>query len=349
MFKSSRFSITDVSVIIAIITLSLISTLVLKSIQGSLYPTYFVFILLAFLTFFTFLKIDFEVLLAFSSHLYFISIILLVLPLIIGQVTRGAIRWIPVGSLTFQPSEIIRPFLLVFFAKYLTEKELNLGRLLRVTFFLLLPFSLILIQPSLGVAIITGFGFFGVLLASSINKKYIFLSLLLFSLLLPSFWFFLKPYQKERISSFVNPARDPLGRGYNSIQSTIAVGSGGLLGRGLGKGVQTQLNFLPERHSDFIFASLAEELGFVGCFIVLFGLFIICWSLLVIVQRAKSPAARAFVIGAFFILFIETFVHLGMNMGLLPITGIPLPFVSAGGSALLGSMISIAIAINAKS
>jgi rod shape determining protein RodA len=230
----------------------------------------------------------------------------------------------------------------------LTQKELNFRRLLKLIFLFFVPFILILIQPSLGVAVLTSVGFLGVLLASSIEKKYFLVGILVFLLTVPGLWFILQPYQKTRIVTFLNPENDPQGAGYNSIQSMISVGSGKLFGRGLGEGVQTQLEFLPEKHTDFIFAAISEELGFMGSSLVLLGLFAVFLVLIHIIGHAVDPVARAYVSGVFLVLFAQTIVHVGMNMGLFPITGIPLPFVSAGGSALLGTTIAIAIVMKAK-
>lgn len=335
--------------LIAISLVALISILVLSSIAKFIFPSYFIYIFLAILAFYIFLNIDFEILSLFSRHAYFASIIFLVLPLIIGQVTRGAIRWIPIGPLSFQPSEIVRPFLLIFFAGYLTQKELNVKRFVNALILLLLPVLLIFIQPSLGVAVLTIVGFVGILIASSFQKKYILLGLSIIALTLPIIWAILEPYQRLRLITFLQPTVDPLGAGYNSIQSMISVGSGKILGRGLGKGVQTQLAFLPERHTDFIFASIAEELGFIGATVTLLGLFFILWRIALVAESARGPQARAFVSGIFSVLFVQTIVHVGMNMGLLPITGVPLPLVSAGGSSLLATMISLAMVQGAKS
>jgi rod shape determining protein RodA len=243
---------------------------------------------------------------------------------------------------------VVRPFLLLFFADYLSTRTLHLSNLIKAFGLLLLPVFLIFIQPSLGVALITLVGFLGILLATQLNKKYFLTGALIFLLTLPLMWSLLAPYQKNRLQSFIDPYADPQGAGYNSIQSMISVGSGKIFGRGLGEGVQTQLEFLPERHTDFIFASTAEELGFLGAFFLLVGLFIVLWRLTKIIENSKSPAARAYVSGLFLVLFAETLIHIGMNIGLLPITGVPLPLVSAGGSSFLASMTGLAIAVNAR-
>lgn len=348
MFKSSKFIASNWVLMLSIFFLLLISFLVLRSIAPSIYPNYLIYILISAIIFFIFSKFDFDVLILFSPHLYVISVVLLIVPLVIGQVTRGAIRWIPLGGLTIQPSEIVRAFLLLFFASYLSNKKLNRERFTKLILFFFVPFLLILIQPSLGVAILTLVGFLGVLLASKIEKKYFLIGFSVFLLTVPGIWFILRPYQRQRIATFLNPEEDPLGGGYNSIQSMISVGSGKLTGRGLGEGVQTQLEFLPEKHTDFVFAALSEEMGFLGAGLVLVCLFTVFMVLIQIVENARGPVARSYVTGVFLVLFVQTLIHIGMNMGLFPITGVPLPFVSAGGSALLGTTLAIAVAMKAR-
>ncbi len=329
--------------------LLLLSVVVLRSIAPSLFPLYYFYLGLGIFAFLFFSKFDFEIISLFSKHLYVVSILFLILPILIGQVTRGAVRWISLGPLSVQPSEIVRPFLLVFFANYLTSEAIDAKRILKAFLLLSFPLFLILAQPSLGVAILTAVGFLGVLLASGLNKKYLISVFAIILIVLPLAWnFLLAPYQRSRISSFLRPFEDPSGAGYNSIQSMVSVGSGRLLGRGLGKGVQTQLAFLPERHTDFIFASISEELGFIGAVITILGLFIVFSRLIKIIETARNFPARAFVSGLFLALFIESLIHIGMNVGLLPITGVPLPLVSAGGSSLLATMIGLGLALGSR-
>jgi len=341
------FAKFDVYLALPIFFLIAFGLFILDSLAPSLFPSYFVYVLIALIAFWFFSQIGFEVVSLFSKHLYVVSLGLLMLTLIIGQVTRGSIRWIPIGNLTFQPAEIVRPLLLVFFAVFLTRGSLNLNQMFKGVGLLLVPVFLILIQPSLGVAILTVVGFFGILMASDFNKKYIFGGVLVILALLPLFWQIMQPYQRQRFLTFLNPENDPLGAGYNSIQSTISVGAGKLFGRGLGKGVQTQLAFLPEKHTDFIFASIAEELGFVGASLLLIATFLILHRLTFYMERATSPAARAYLAGFFLTYFVQVIIHIGMNLGLLPITGLPFPLVSAGGSSLLATMMGLGIAVGA--
>jgi rod shape determining protein RodA len=344
---SKKISI-DYILFISIGLLFLLSAIALRSVAPSLFPLYYLYFILSVLVFFLFLVIDFEIISLFSKHIYWGSIVLLLLPLLIGQVTRGAVRWIPIGPLSIQPAEIVRPFLLVFFANYLTEKSLDIKRLAKALLYFALPLFLIIIAPSFGVAVLTTLGFIGVILASGLNKKYLLTGIAIALIAVPLVWNVLAPYQRSRVFSFLNPSEDPLGAGYNSIQSMVSVGSGMLVGRGLGKGVQTQLAFLPEKHTDFIFAAVSEELGFIGATITILCLFVLFWRLIKIIESARSFAARAFVSGLFLTLFIETLIHIGMNLGLLPITGIPLPLVSAGGSSLIAIMAGLGIALGSQ-
>lgn len=338
----------DLTTVIAIGALIVLSLTVLNSIAPELFPTYFFYVVFGVLAFLLFSSVDYDIISAFSKHLYIFSIVLLILPLLIGQVTRGAVRWIPIGALTIQPAEIVRPFLIVFFADYITRKSLDVRRVIKGIGLLALPLFLILVQPSLGVTVLTAISFIGVILASGIDRKYFALGAGLLLLLTPLFWFFMQDYQKQRVTSFLDPTSDPTGAGYNSIQSMISVGSGGLFGRGLGKGVQTQLAFLPEKQTDFIFAAVSEELGLVGAGVLLALTLFLFLKLVGILENAKSPEARAYIAGFLLTMIAQVVVHVGMNMGLLPITGIPYPFVSAGGSSFLATMTGFGIALSCK-
>jgi len=333
---------------ISVFVLIALGLLVLNSIAPQIFPIYYFYIIVSIGIFILFSRINFKTISAFAWHFYILSILFLIIPLIIGQITRGSIRWIPLGPITIQPSELVRPFLLIFFAVYVNVKEVSLRHLFNIALLALIPLVLILIQPSLGVSVITLLGVMGIVLFSKINKRLLISLILIILITIPLSWVILAPYQRQRVFSFINPFTDPKGSGYNSIQAMIAVGSGKIFGRGLGKGVQTQLAFLPERHTDFIFASVSEELGSIAAVVVVLGLFIILWRITVFIETANDETARGYLIGVFFVLLAECIIHIGMNMGLLPITGIPLPLVSAGGSALLATSISLAIAISAS-
>jgi rod shape determining protein RodA len=330
----------------AIAILILLSLSILTSIAPLLFPTYFIYIALGILVFIVFSRIDFEIFVVFAPYLYVASLIFLCLPLAVGEITRGAIRWIQIGSITLQPSELVRPFLLLFFARFVAKTRWNFKTIVQAAILGGLPIFLILVQPSFGVSLLTAIGFAGIVLSTNFSKKYFFIAIGLAVLAIPLLWFMLAPYQKDRVLSFLNPTEDPLGAGYNSLQSIISIGSGGVFGRGLGEGIQTQLAFLPERHSDFIFASIAEEIGLIGTLLLLGCTFLLFWTLVLISEKTRSSVGRAYILGVCLALFAETMIHAGMNMGMLPITGVPYPLVSAGGSALLGTMMSFGIIIS---
>ena len=337
----------DISLSISVASLLVFSVFVLNSIAPGIFPSYYIYIVLALFSFWFFSQIGFDILSIFSTHFYILSILLLLLTLIIGRVTNGTIRWIPIGSFTLQPSELVRPLLLIFFANYLTKEKVDIKRFIKAIALLAVPAILILVQPSFSVSVLTLVAFLGVLIASDFNKKYLLTGLLAIIILIPVFWQVLVPYQRQRLMTFLEPMSDPLGAGYNSIQSTIAVGAGELTGRGLGRGIQTQLSFLPEKQTDFIFAAVGEELGFVGTSLILLFTFLILLRLTKIMENSISPAARAYISGFFLTYLVQVFVHVGMNIGIMPVTGLPLPLVSAGGSSLLATMTALGIALGA--
>lgn len=319
---------------------------VLKAISPTIFPSYYILYTLGIGAFLLFTKIDFEILRIYSKHLYILSLILLTIVLVIGQVTRGTIRWIPIGPVSFQPSEFVRPFLILFFASYLGDGEITLTKITKGAFLLGIPIVLIMLQPSLGVSILIAVGLFGVLVAKDFDKKHIISIFLVAILLLPLLWLILRPYQKDRILGFFGGS-DPQGAGYNSIQSMIAVGSGKLFGRSLGEGVQTQLEYLPEKQTDFIFAAVSEEMGFGGSMLLLSLTFVLFWRLTVFLETAVSSTARSYISGVFLTLFVQVTIHTGMNMGLLPVTGVPYPLVSAGGSSFIATMVGLGMALSA--
>lgn len=348
MLRFFAFSLNSKLIFLSILVLVLISLFTLRSVAFLSFDSYFVVVLSAFLVFYFFSKIDFEIFWSFSKHLYYLAIFLLIVNLIIGSVTRGVIRWIPLGSFAFQPSEIIRPFLLLYFSYYLWVNQNKKHVLIRSFGIFLIPFILILVQPSFGVAFLTAVGYLGVVIASQVDKRKLFGFLALGVFVLPLLFFILKPYQKERLLSFLNPWENSRGSGYNSVQSMISVGSGGVLGRGLGEGIGTQLKFLPEKNTDFIFASISEEMGFVGDLIVLVAFTTLYLAIVNLLEESVGGKAKSFIAGTLLTFLVQTFINIGMNTGILPITGVPLPFVSQGGSSLIASMIAISLSLNAR-
>lgn len=313
----------------------------LWSLAPNLFFQQLIFFLIGFIFFFIFSQIDFRIWQNLRWFIYVGSILFLILTFILGQITRGSIRWIQIGPLTIQASELVKPFLVAFFAFWFSQEKFKISRLVLAFILLFIPAFLIFSQPDLGSTLVLSATFLGILYALDLPILVLWSGIVFFLVFLPSSWFLLADYQRERILSFLNPGADPLGSGYNLIQSVISVGSGELFGRGLGKGTQSHLAFLPERHTDFIFASFTEELGFVGAAMILTLYFILLWRILKIAQNARQDSAKFFVLGIFMMLLFQIFINVGMNLGIVPVTGITLPFLSYGGSSILAIMISL--------
>src|SRR3989338_2655827 len=321
---------------------------ILSSVSPSSFPQQFVFIALATLSFFVVSNINFRVLKAISPGLYVVSIILLLATVLFGAFIRGAARWIEIGPIVFQPSEVIKPLLLLFFT-HLISAQTGSKRFLTTILAFVPAFVLIFIQPDLGSAIVLASGTFGILFFGGVPIVWFVSSLLLFIVSLPILWRLLADYQKQRIYTFLSPFSDPFGAGYNSIQAMIAIGSGGFWGRGLGQGTQSQLAFLPERHTDFVFAALSEELGFLAGAGAIFAFAIILARIIVILKKTDDVFSQALLGGIFFVFFTHIVVNICMNLGVLPVTGIPLPFVSSGGSALISMSAMLGLASHVSS
>jgi rod shape determining protein RodA len=286
----------------------------------------------------------------FAYILYTISLVLLLAVLGYGIITSGAQRWVKIGPISFQPSEFVKLSLILALAKFFHRPPNREGYSLRNLSFpfllLLLPMVLILKQPDLGTAIILFLVFFSVLLFVKIRWASLLALFLVGSSILPLVWRFLKDYQKRRIITFFNPDLDPLGAGYHLIQSKIAVGSGGIIGKGFMKGTQCKLGFLPEQQTDFIFSVLGEEWGLIGSLIVvLLYLTLILWGLRIAVQ-SKDRFGALVSFGVVAMLFWHAFINIGMVLGLMPVVGIPLPLLSYGGSFLVSTLIGIGLLLN---
>lgn len=288
---------------------------------------------------------DYRNLRSFSLFLYLIIIILLVLVLIFGDRTFGAARWIDLKIFQLQPSELAKLIITLLLARIFAENQKNFGlkHLFLVFVLVSIPVTLVLKQPDFGTAMVIFWGLLCFLFFSNI-KKIILISILAGLILsMPVGWHFLKPYQKQRIYTFINPSLDPYGSGYNVTQAKITVGSGGLLGQGIGKGTQIQLNFLPVAHSDFIFATTAESVGFIGSTFLTILLFFLIYLVLDVAKKSKDLFGFYFAMVWGMILLFQIFVNIGMNLGIMPVTGIPLPFVSYGGSSMLTNMAALGI------
>jgi len=282
----------------------------------------------------------------YSTALYFITLIVLFTVLLFGTTVRGTAGWLSFGVFQVQPVEIAKVTLIIFLASFITKKKSELGEWTRVIASLVLSAALIFLvlkQPDLGSSLVLAAIWGGMILASGLRAKHLFVLFALGAALVAGSWFMLADYQKDRIETFIHPERDPRGSGYNVLQSIVAVGSGGLSGKGVGHGSQSQLNFLPEKHTDFIFAVIAEELGLAGAWFVI-GLYAV---LLYRVKRIGDTASDNFgylvAVGVLVMFFAQIAINVGMNIGLLPVTGLPAPLLSYGGSSLLSVLFSLGL------
>jgi rod shape determining protein RodA len=285
------------------------------------------------------------------GHLFYIlCIVLLVAVLLHGKYAGGARRWLALGPVSIQPSELVKIAVIIMLARYYarvaTPRGLGLRELLTPLLITAVPCMLVLRQPDLGTAMMILIIVGCITLYVKIERKAFIALFGSGTLLVPLVWYFLKGYQKQRILTFLNPERDPLGAGYHIIQSKIAIGSGMLTGKGFLRGTQNTLDFLPEQHTDFIFSVLAEEWGFVGAMVVLmFFLLLITWGLQV-AQRSRDPFGTILAVGVTIMFTTQVFINIGMVMGLLPVVGVTLPLISYGGSSVLTTMAGIGLLLN---
>jgi len=295
--------------------------------------------------FITFTLIDYRTLSSASIVLYIIGIALLILVLILGRTKLGSTRWIDFGFFNFQPSEIFKVILVLTLSNFLAKKEdITVFNFITYLLMIIFPVIMVLLEPDLGTALIYVIIGIAVFIACRTREIYLLICAIIGAISMPVFWFFiLKPYQRERILTFIDPSHDPFGSGYNVLQSTISVGSGGLLGRGLGHGPQSQLNFLPIQHTDFIFATIAEELGFIGAGLLLILFCVLVFRIVSIAVSAKDALGRYLAIGVAAMILFQVLINVGMNIGIMPVTGIPLPLISHGGSSLFSTMIALGI------
>ncbi len=279
--------------------------------------------------------------------LFIFSVTALSLLFILGSVFKGAQSWFSLGSFSLQPSDPIKLVVILILAKYFSRRHIDIANIRHILvsgFYVFVIFILVLLQPDFGSAIIIFFLWLGMVLVSGISKKHLLAVFLVGLIGFGGMWLFaFKPYQKDRIKNFVHPLTNIRGSGYNAYQSMIAVGSGEVFGKGIGYGTQSKLQFLPEYQTDFIFASFAEEWGFTGV-VLLFTLYgIIFWRMLKISFRARGNFEILFGTGLTLLFLIHTTIHVGMNIGLLPVTGNTLPFMSYGGSHLLTEFFGLGI------
>jgi rod shape determining protein RodA len=290
--------------------------------------------------------VDYRVIGTLAPLIYAGTVGILGLVLVAGTNLYGAQRWIAFGPFSFQPSELAKVALVICLARFWASRE-GQGQRRRTLLLSLLivavPVALVYRQPDLGTSLVLLAIWFGIAFAAGASLRWLGGFLVVPLLGFPLVWRVMHDYMRRRLTTFLAPEKDPLGEGYNLIQARISVGSGGWWGRGLGNGSQTQLNFLRVQHSDFIFAVLGEELGFMGAVVLLCLYGLLFWRCLRVATLSRDTFGRLLAVGATSMLLFQTFVNVGMNIGLLPVTGIPLPFISAGGSSIISIFISLGI------
>ena len=323
---------------------SILSLVVLASISPERLGQQAIMFGIGFVLFIYLTHQDSAVFKTFAPILYLLSLIILIATIVLGDTVRGSTRWIPLGSFQLQGGEFVKPFLVLAFAFFLKQfPPKTLKNILINLIIFVVPAYLVFRQPDLGTALAISFIWVAQIFVSGLSYWFVLASLGITATLTKYLPQILHDYQLKRLESFIDPFRDPLGAGYNVIQSIIAVGSGGVFGKGLGNGTQSHLRFLPERHTDFIFASLAEELGLIGSLLVIFILGGLLYRLLTLATHAKSSSSRLIYIGTFSYLFFQIFINLGMNIGLAPVTGVTLPLISYGGSSILATAITLGV------
>ncbi|QWR78610.1 rod shape-determining protein RodA [Candidatus Magnetomonas plexicatena] len=354
----------DALMLILLLAVSVISVLTIYSttrpiMSSSLQPNYYlkqsVWVLIGFIVLFIVLVKDYIWLKDAGYVIYGIGIFLLVLVLLMGKSGLGAQRWLDLKIFSFQPSEIFRLILVIGLSKYLSSVKSPLDRrsfFLSLVVFGIIPFILIIKQPHLGTGIILFATFLFLVISKKIEKKLLLILIAIALVVVPlggkTVWKHLKDYQKNRILAFVNPDIDPRGIGYQIEQSKITIGSGMTFGRGYLKGTQGPLKFLPEKHTDFVFSVFAEEWGFVGS-IFLFSLYLIFFIRgFDTALKAKDEFGKYMASGLTFMLFLYFLINIGMTLGMMPVVGVPIPFMSYGGTSLISNFIIVGIIINIR-
>ncbi len=339
-------------VILLLFSLSILYSLNLNSEDSSflIFKKQLLFAFSGLVLYFFFASINYKVWSTYSKIIYIVSILVLASVLFFGTEVKGTTGWIRLGAINIQPVEFAKIALIIWQAKYFSKhanefkffKHIFLSGIGTLAFVLL-----IVLQPDLGSALVLLGTWVITLLFTGIRRKHFLWLFTLFTVASVSAWFFVfKVYQKARILTFINPSRDPQGDGYNVIQSIIAVGAGKFFGRGLTFGSQSSLSFLPEPGTDFIFSVIAEDLGFVGGILMLAVFTFVFYRLFLLMQKSQDDFGAYLVLGVASMLLVQLFINVGMNMGISPVTGIPLPLISAGGSSLWAILIALGIVQN---
>lgn len=339
----------DLSLWVGIILLSAMGIIVLYSAGDKnldLINRQFVRLFIAFVVMIAVAQINPSTLKHWAPWMFGLGILMLIAVLLLGEMGKGAQRWLNLGLFRFQPSELMKVAVPIMTAWYLSETPLppRRGRLIMATFIVIVPTLLIAKQPDLGTALLIASSGFFVLLLAGLGWKLIFSVIALIAASTPIFWnYLLHDYQRQRILTFINPETDPLGSGYHIIQSTIAIGSGGLYGKGWLNGTQAHLDFLPERSTDFVFAVFSEEFGFLGILLLLAVYIAVISRGIIIALNAQDTFSRLLAGSLTLTFFVYVFVNIGMVSGILPVVGLPLPLISYGGTSMVTIMAAFGI------
>ena len=342
----------DWSLMLPVIVLVMLSLATLFSLNISFFRSQLVFLIVAVFAFIFFSQVNYKVIQLYIVPIYIVSIVLLVLVLVLGIESRGSVRWIEILGFRIQFSEILKPFLAVALSSFLVKtKNYSFKAMLMVLGYLIPVALLIFLQPDLGDALIFVTVTLLTLVFFGFPLRFFLAGIVSVAATFPVFWKLLHDYQRQRILTFINPGSDPLGNSYNAIQSIIAVGSGMIIGKGFGQGTQSGLRFLPERHTDFIFATISEQLGFVGTVVIVIAFIFLLYRIFIIYQTSRDQFCKTFAATSFFIILMQFFINVGMNIGVVPIVGVTLPFMSYGGSSLLSNFIILGLltAVNKSS
>ncbi len=341
-----RFSIhrIDFSLLIPALLLVAISLATLFSIDITFFRQQLTFLFVGLFFYFLFLNVDYKFFALYTKYIYATIIIGFLIVLIFGTVVNGSKSWLVIFGIHFQVEELLKPFYIIVIAHFLaTSKLSNIFKYLASVAITVPIIFLILRQPDTGTALMYIVTFAGMLLMYSFPIYYYFISMFLVLAPMPIIIQVLKPYQKERLITLFNLTSDPSGSSYNAIQALISIGSGGFFGKGLGEGTQSVLRFLPERQTDFIFASISEGLGFLGGISIICLLCFLLYRIYKVSQNISDRYPYLIVMGVFFLILVQTVTNIGMNMGMMPIIGITLPMVSYGGSSLITNFILLGI------
>ena len=349
-FKYFDIPLLAATLLLAAAGLAILYGTTLSDGSGGVFYRQLRFLGISLAAFFYFSVFSYHTLAKTNRMIYPLFIALLVYLLFFGSVVRGSQRWIDFSFFSFQPAEFVKAVVILGLARllYLKRGQINSWKtIIQAVIYAGLPAVLVALEPDFGSALIILSLWVGMILLSSIKKKFVAILFLVFLAAGGITWeFVLHDFQRDRVLVFLNPGLDPKGRGYNVRQAAIAVGSGQLTGQGLGKGVQSQRKFLPERQTDFIFAASSEEIGFLGSFGLLALYFFLLVRITKIMRAATDDLGMYIAGGALFFFFFHVLINIGMNIGLLPVTGIPLPFASAGGSSLVVSFIVLGMVQN---